>query len=170
MSEKKSIYFCGDIHGELRKLVWTITERYKATNIDLVVCGDFGVGFGRPKSMDVMYSRVLKRLEKNDIRLYTIRGNHDDPAWFDGKHDYPRLKFLEDHELVNIAGWSIYPIGGATSIDKAARIEAQKKIKTKCFWEGEKIERVDKYPGRADIIVSHTAPISFEPVVLETVI
>ena len=164
--KKNNIYFCGDIHGELRKLVWSLVERYKLKNISVVVCGDFGVGFGKPNSMNVLYSSVSDRLEKNNITIYTIRGNHDDPSWFDGKHDYTRLKFIVDNNPIDIEGWNIYPIGGATSIDRDYRLDLERTIDTKVFWEGEIITKVDKYPGKADIIVSHTAPISFEPVVL----
>lgn len=33
--------------------------------------------------------QVHASLEKNDICIYTIRGNHDGPAFFSGKHDDP---------------------------------------------------------------------------------
>lgn len=82
-----------------------------------VLVGDFGAGFGRPKSMDVAYGKVRAALEKNNISLYTIRGNHDDPAFFDGNHDYERLHFLPDHHIIELCGKKIYPIGGAVSAD-----------------------------------------------------
>lgn len=163
---KKNIFICGDIHGELKKLVWTLVIKQKLKDISIIIAGDFGVGFGRPNSMNVLYDRVKKRLENNNITIYTIRGNHDDPKYFDGAHNYPRLKFLEDYKIYEIDGWTVYPIGGATSIDKESRIEYNKKDpKLQYWWPGETIKRIDKFPNKTDIIISHTAPLFFEPVV-----
>ena len=78
------IGFCGDIHGELKKLVWLLVEKYKLSNGSVIVAGDFGAGFGRPRSMEVLYNSVRKKLEKADIMIYVVRGNHDDPSSFDG--------------------------------------------------------------------------------------
>jgi predicted phosphodiesterase len=146
--KKKNIFICGDIHGELKKLVWELTIKNDLKDISLIVVGDFGVGFGGHNSMKVLYDKVKKRLETNNINLYTIRGNHDDPSWFDGTHNFPRLKFLEDHKLITIDGWSIYPVGGATSIDREERIKINEKLESKnnnrrCWWPNENIV-VDK--------------------------
>lgn len=163
--KKENIFICGDIHGELKKLVWTLVVKLELKNISVIVVGDFGVGFGRPNSMNVQYNRIKKRLEENNINLYAVRGNHDDPSYFDGNHDYPRLKFLEDDKIIDICGWTVYPIGGATSTDREARIELNKKDKRlQYWWPGESIKKVSDYPSRSDIIISHTAPISFDPV------
>lgn len=170
---KKTIYFCGDIHGDLKELVWTIVEQHKLQDSSIIIVGDFGVGFGGPNSMQVLYDSVKDRLEKNNIKLYTCRGNHDDPQWFDGKHNFPNLEFLEDHKTIEIDGWSIYPIGGATSIDIKMRIEENEKLKRqgslkKVWWENERpVQKLNDLPGGVDIIISHTAPITFEPVAIK---
>ena len=164
--------FCGDIHGELNKLVWSLVEKHKLSSGSIIIAGDFGVGFGRPKAMDVLYAGIKKRLENNDITLYVVRGNHDDPGWFDGEHDYPRIKFLKDHEPVMIEGKLIYPIGGAVSVDQEERrlwnLEAQSYGSRKRYWwpnEGI-VQKTTELPDRVDIIVSHEAPLSFDPVIV----
>jgi hypothetical protein len=43
---------------------------------------------------------VRVALEKNDICIHTIRGNHDDPLFFDGLHNFERLHFLPDHRIL----------------------------------------------------------------------
>ena len=43
----RDLYFCGDIHGEFRTLVWTALEKYRIKNSDIIVLGDFGMGFGQ---------------------------------------------------------------------------------------------------------------------------
>ena len=108
---------CGDIHGALSGLVYDLVERYKIEHADILVLGDFGAGFGGPNAMNVRYDEVKKRLEGNDLCIYSIRGNHDDPSFFDGKHDYERLKFSPSHQIIELCGKKIYPIGGAVSND-----------------------------------------------------
>ena len=144
---------------------------------DILVVGDFGAGFGRPKSMDVAYGKVRAALEKNDICIYTIRGNHDNPAFFNGKHDYERLHFLPDHHIIELCGKRIYPIGGAVSADinlvdplsrKSRRMVNDSLIKfgssKRVWWPNEAPTQIaEDLPTVVDIVVSHDAPLSFNP-------
>ena len=57
MRNERQLWICGDIHGELSGLVRNSVNR-GISCADILVVGDFGAGFGRPKSMDVAYSRV----------------------------------------------------------------------------------------------------------------
>lgn len=165
MNEERTLLFCGDIHGELRELVWRITNRYKLSSVDVIILGDFGLGFD--KTIGHLYERIQKKLEKHDICLYSIRGNHDNPEMF-GKpeFDFPRLKFLGDHQIFEIDGRKIYTIGGACSTDVAWRKKWNNEHPKKpVWWEGEGVIQspLKDLPGKVDIIISHTAPISFEP-------
>lgn len=173
MDKENLLLFSGDIHGELKKLVWKVTIQLGLENVSLVVAGDFGVGFGAPGSMEVLYNSVKDRLEKYNITIYAVRGNHDDPSWFDGTHDYPRLRFLQDYKVYEIEGKTILPIGGAHSTDRESRIEdnlAYEKYgsRKRCWWPGEVIKKVpiSELPDKVDIIVTHEAPISFEPIIV----
>lgn len=176
---ERSLFMCGDIHGELKKLVYEeLLQKWSLKNADILILGDFGVGFGGPNSMDVRYREVEKRLIENDLTIYTINGNHDDPSYFDKKHDYDRLKFLPSHEIIELSGIKIYPVGGAVSIDidrkdpytgKTRREENDNFIRRgsrrRCWWENETpILKYDNLPIKVDIIVSHDAPLSFEPI------
>jgi len=161
---------CGDVHGEFAELVWTITNRYKITNADILVVGDFGMGFDN--ALPQVYKKYENRLEKADIVIHAIRGNHDDPAFFKDldKFSYPRLKFLEDNKIYNLCGYDIYTIGGANSTDISWRLEYNQKLATKgkdrrVWWEDEDIVKVpiEKLPKTVDIIVSHEAPLIFQP-------
>ena len=168
IDEDRLLIFCGDIHGELRELVHKLIEKYKIENADVIILGDFGVGFD--KSLNNTYNRIEKKLDNHDINIHTIRGNHDDPSFFINPKNYPRLKFLEDHKIYNISGRKIYTIGGANSTDIEDRLKdnevRKRKHKLPCWWEDEVIEKkYDDLPGRVDIIISHEAPLCFEPVV-----
>ena len=170
--EKTDLFFVGDIHGELKTSVYELVERYKIKNANIIYLGDFGVGFGKPKSIHHLYSEVVGRLEKNNLNLFTIRGNHDNRDFFDGTHDFPRLKFLPDHQLVTISGKTIYPVGGGTSVDKDWRIMENNEAKKRgsClryWWSGERVtKKYTNLPARPDIIISHEAPMDFEPVII----
>lgn len=164
MKERK-LFVCGDIHGKLKTLVWKLVEQYKIENADVIMLGDIGVGFGRPKSLEVMYKSVEQRLLRSDIKLWGIRGNHDDPSYFNGSIVYPFLELLPDHLVVEIGDWKVYPIGGAISEDREERL--QKRSKYPIYWKGEGIERKGEnfdYPPKVDIVVSHESPISFQPI------
>lgn len=177
----KELYFCGDIHGKYREFVWTVCIKKDIKDSSIVVLGDFGVGF--TKDLEVEYKKSLPRLEKNNIYLYVLRGNHDDPKYFkDGSYDFPRLKFLQDHKVYDISGRLIYTIGGAYSTDanldpscnsiSDRKVESEKRIlkgKMPIWWEDENVTEVyDNLPPKVDIIISHTAPLRFEPIPIRT--
>lgn len=177
MGAGRQLWICGDIHGEVSGLVRDAVNR-GISCADILVVGDFGAGFGRPKSMDVAYGKVRAALEKNDICIYTVRGNHDDPAFFDGKHDYERLHFLPDHHIIELCGKKIYPIGGAVSADidfvdpltrKSRRMVNDALIRygsTKRVWWPDETPSASSgtlFPECVDIVVSHEAPLSFDP-------
>lgn len=167
----KNLYFSGDIHGDYKEFVWTITKKYGIRNSAILVLGDFGVGFDR--TMYDLYQWSEKRLNDTNNVILAIRGNHDDPEYFkeENKYSYPRLRFLEDHKVYNICGRSIYTIGGANSTDISYRLEINQRLASKgkdrrVWWEGEDIiKKYDELPTKVDIIVSHSAPLSFLPVI-----
>lgn len=174
---QRQLWICGDIHGEISRLVHTVVHEQKISCADILVVGDFGAGFGRPNSMDVKYREISSLLRTSDICLYTIRGNHDDPAFFDGSRDYERLHFLPDHKMIVLCGKSIFPIGGAVSTDidlidpltrKSRRLINESLIKhgssKRVWWQNEApVQITEGLPRSADIIVSHEAPLSFAP-------
>ena len=70
-------------------------------------------------------------------------------------------------------GYNILCIGGGVSTDRDERIEYNNtKVKPKhplCYWENEKIDYIDDIediPCRVDVMLTHTAPISFDPPLL----
>ena len=168
----KDVYFCGDIHGNFAELVLKM-ERYKIKDSAVIILGDCGFGFENPGHYLHYYKKKLeKKLELYNNIILCIRGNHDDPRYFDDPEfipDIPRLKTLNSNTLLKVLRYNILCIGGAISIDRKDRIKENTKIKSehpKCYWENEKIDFIDDVediPCRVDIVLSHTAPISFDP-------
>lgn len=171
MSEFKDLYFCGDIHGNYKELIYNATKRYDLHDAAIVVLGDFGIGFD--KTMPDLYKWSEEKLNDHNLTIMAVRGNHDDPAYFKNEEEssYPRLRFLEDHKVYELAGRSVYTIGGASSIDIEDRIKYNQELvakgkDTRVWWEDEGIvEKREDLPTYVDIIISHAAPLSFLPVI-----
>ena len=83
----KEKYLLGDIHGE-----WSVilNHLHRVSEFDLKekdrVCyiqvGDFGMGY-RAKEKEFAKLKILnEELTKHNSDLFIIRGNHDDPEWF----------------------------------------------------------------------------------------
>ena len=176
------LYFCGDVHGKYKELVWKLCEKNDIRDSGILVLGDFGIGFTR--DMSDLYNKTEKKLEDRNLTIYVLRGNHDDPQYFtdEEKYSYPRLRFLEDHRVYNICDRSIYIIGGANStdanIDSECTTIVDRKVETEerlrehklpTWWEDEPVvEKLDDLPTRVDIIASHCAPLNFDPVLMRT--
>jgi DNA repair exonuclease SbcCD nuclease subunit len=161
------LYILGDTHGNWKHILWMVKQKgIKDTTIYHV--GDIEVGF-------IAYDREMENLEwlneqfkKFNIVFYGIRGNHDNPYFFDGTVNMTNLKLLADYTLVNIEGKGVLGVGGATSIDRRPRIvENEANIRygndKKCYWTGEKFildeDKLEELkPGDVDIVVTHTAP------------
>lgn len=169
---KRNLVLVGDIHGEYRTLVWKITNQYQMKDTDIVVLGDFGVGFDNTMTHNYKWSE--KKLEDSGNMIYTLRGNHDDPLYFtdESKYSYPRLIFMEDYKLYTLGDDRvILPIGGANSIDIEDRLKNNQKWASmgsdrRCWWEDEDVKRVDPetLPLKVDIILSHESPLVFDPI------
>lgn len=161
---ERKLIICGDLHGELPTLVYKAPE-----NSDILVVGDIGVGFGGPNSFKVQVESVKKSMDRKNLMIYCIRGNHDDPDFFDGTIYSDRLTLLEDHKPFIVGKKLIYPIGGAPSHDKKDRLAKNEKLKSygsnkRIWWDGECIvKNIEKLPTHIDIMLSHDSPTFFEP-------
>lgn len=163
MMERK-LLICGDLHGELPTLIYKAPE-----NSDILVVGDIGVGFGGPNSFDVLVGSVFNSMERKNIRVFCIRGNHDNPEFFDGRIIRDRVTLLKDHIPFTLHDLLIYPIGGAPSHDKDWRLKKNAKQERygsskRIWWPGECIvAHTEKLPVKIDIMLSHDSPTFFEP-------
>lgn len=58
-----------------------------------------------------------------------VRGNHDNPAYFDGKpFKHKRFMAIPDYSIVKACGHTLLCIGGAISIDRSYRMNAWEQI------------------------------------------
>jgi len=159
------IVFTGDWHGEYDRAY----RKIKALDLrDCVIIqvGDFGIGFERRKK-DLRKLDILnKQLVNRNIILYAIRGNHDDPIYFDGSINLSNLKLLKDYTVLDIEGVKILCVGGAISIDRKPNpdvVDAYgRKYKGRTegtnYWSNEAFVFQNVDLVNIDIVVTHTAP------------
>lgn len=149
------IIFCGDIHGNWKYLIDKI-RMYKMENAHIILCGDIGIGFKNNPEKEIKELEYWSvPLSKNNNMIYAVRGNHDDPAFFDGNHNASNIKLIKDYTVLEIEDQNILCIGGATSIDRVQRREGT------TYWKDEQPvynEEILSNTYGIDIVASHTAP------------
>lgn len=179
--EAKSVVVCGDIHGDFNGLIGKLCLQYQLENTLLIVAGDCGFGFNEIGYYKEVAKRHRKPLNDSNNWVVFVRGNHDNPAYFDGKAiNHKRFIAVPDYSIIQAAGLTILCVGGAISIDRQYRIKAwqQKEDKEKRFpssgaqdsfvpnyyWENEppildaeKLSVIgEKF--KVDAVITHTAP------------
>ena len=121
-SEAKQVLVCGDIHGAFETLVYKACVQYSMTDTVIIVAGDCGFGFERPNYYTTLYNRLAGRLSKANNWVVFVRGNHDDPSYFnEEKVSYERFRCVPDYSVINVCGRNILCVGGAVSIDRKYR-------------------------------------------------
>ena len=167
-SDAKCIVICGDIHGAFEEMVFKLCVQYGMTDTLLIVAGDCGFGFEKPGYYEQIFSKVSRRLTKANNWIAMIRGNHDDPAYFQEQRiNHERFRCVPDYSIVTACGHTILCIGGAISIDRTYRLAADSRpysAQTACYWADE-MPRFDEETlaeinanYKVDTVVTHTAP------------
>lgn len=131
-------------------------------NTTIIQVGDFGVGFRSRARMDEEMTTLNERLARNENNLLVIRGNHDDPSYFDGNYNFSNIEFLPDYTVREIEGKTYLFVGGALSIDRCVRRAGVD------YWLDEKfvldVDKLNSIEGNVDIVIAHSSPSFCEPV------
>lgn len=151
--------FLGDLHGDDHLIVAALAGgRYDGRTI--IQVGDFGVGFRSAAAEARRLGALNEVLDDHRVRLYVVRGNHDDPAVFrDGRYNRSWLTFVPDYTLLAVDDQQVLCVGGAISVDRTARAVSGWE-----WWPDEGVVwQPDQVQGRPHVIVTHTAPAFCPP-------
>lgn len=155
--DKEQIIFVGDVHGKFSTLEHYLHDRYKIENSIIIICGDFGIGFNKHNYyIDELNNKLNNKLLKFNNHLIVVRGNHDDPKYFNNSNEFgSNIILVKDYSIININGYNILCLGGAISVDRRYR------IKDKTWRKDEKFilnKELLSTISNIDYIVSHTSP------------
>ncbi len=129
----EQVIFLGDLHGNFDTLLFWM-KNFVFKNTAIIVCGDIGFGFHKPEYYRLKLEAINTFCKQSDCRVFFIRGNHDDPEYFDGSNidksayvtfdcvhavsDYSCIQVWKDGKVVH----TILCVGGGVSIDRTWRI------------------------------------------------
>lgn len=118
----KSIVISGDIHGDFNRLIFKMCVQYEMRDTLLIVAGDCGFGFENRGYYEDLTKRNSKRLTESNNWIVFVRGNHDNPAYFDGKaFCHRRMMCIPDYTIIQACSHTILCVGGGISIDRVYR-------------------------------------------------
>lgn len=171
------IYITGDTHGDFERIFEFCAEYDTQKDDILIILGDAGINF-HLNERDTALKLTLSQLP---VTLFCIHGNHEERPyevsgyeemqWHGGlvyvEPEFPNLIFASDGEIYDLDGRSVVVIGGAYSVDKNYRIRnclpwfetEQPDDATKKYVE----YRLEKHGWQVDTVLTHTAPLKFEP-------
>jgi 3-oxoacid CoA-transferase subunit A len=174
----KVIYITGDTHGRFEHIK-KLCRRNETTHEDLlIILGDAGINYSGG-----IKDRIKKELLYSlPITILCIHGNHEMrpntlpgytmKEWQEGivfvEHEYPNILFAKDGEIYLLNGKRTIAIGGACSVDKQMREtygfgwwpDEQPSPQIKAYVE----RRLSESNWKVDVVLSHTAPLKYEPV------
>lgn len=172
------IYITGDTHRDFSS-IYKLCDVGETTIEDtIIILGDVGINyFGDRRDKE-----LKEELSKLPITLFCVHGNHEMRPQSIGSYElgeafkgtvyvepeYPNLKFAVDGELYEIGGYKTAVCGGAYSVDKEYRLahgwnwfpDEQPDDVTK----RRVVELLNKMGWKVDCMLTHTAPLKYEPV------
>jgi len=160
----KHLLFCGDIHDKY-DIIPNFIRDQELDTCAVFQAGDFGIGFEPDKTEQKRLGWLNKRMAHSNSDLFVIRGNHDNPKYFDGNTVLSNVNLLKDYTVININGWNVLGVGGATSVDRTDRGSwwhpSKKPNGLNDYWKDEVFvldEDILNELRDIDIVVTHSAP------------
>lgn len=144
MTLESKILIISDIHGNLKDLSVALDKAHHNNVKEIVQLGDFGYGFSFDEDKCVFLTATQRLLEKYDINLTFISGNHDNCPhlwkragidWENYTTTVKRTQLTENIAYQPFGSFNdgILWLGGGYSVDQDARIEGVD------YWKEEEI-------------------------------
>lgn len=150
------VFFLGDVHGD--KNAWLYSINSIPNNSLIIQVGDgLALGFQGKENINT-YDYLQSFLEEKNITILTIRGNHENPKYWEKTKWHGRICLAADYETAIINNKRFQFVGGAISIDQCYRTPNID------WWLNEKLVLKEKLCRDCDVLVMHTAPNFVFPV------
>jgi len=168
----------GDIHGNVKELIYKIVNQYQLKNSINIVNGDIGFGFESLQYIIELFIKLDLKLLQNNNHIVLYRGNHDDPSYFNGENNkifeqFSNIHVVPDYSIISINdSFNILCIGGAISVDRTERLQEMnpnfsrhsfKKFKT-IYWGDENViyneNKLDEINNNfvINMVCTHSSP------------
>jgi Icc-related predicted phosphoesterase len=141
----------GDNHGQWDRLARLIDQK-EIKDCILISVGDCGIGFVSYEKQMRQCIDLNNRFKKRGIQYYAIRGNHDDPAYFDGSVNLSNFKLLSDYHTEIFNNQKFLFVGGGISIDRLLRTLDHS------YWINEAFVLDQSKIIDCDVLITHSAP------------
>lgn len=151
------LFLVGDIHGKWNTLFDKL-DFYKIRDCVLVAVGDLGIGYTSPRKEFRGLKLLNNRFKKRGIDFMAIRGNHDDPSYFNSERKWSNILFLKDYSTFEHNGEKFLCVGGAVSVDRRDLIPGQS------WWEDEVFILDPEKTEKCDVLITHSGPNWIGPV------
>lgn len=154
----KAVYILGDVHGKWEELFSRINAN-EITGCYLICVGDLGIGFKGSHSKEIRSLEIANEFfAKRDIQFLSIRGNHDNPAFFNTEiQKFTNLRLIPDYHVEFINDEKFLFVGGAISIDRRIR---QLNVS---YWKDEPMVLRQEFVVECDVLITHSAPTWLGP-------
>lgn len=182
-NEKHDVFFIGDVHGCFAAIAPWI-KQHDLRDCIIIFCGDFGLGFEKLNKETSDLQSSDRECDTRNIDCYILRGNHDDPEYYNSgiELNLKRFKPISDYTVISTPEHKILCVGGAVSVDRAYRkVEYEERLqklfvkkysvkkakeKTKLYWwknepfvlNTDAIDSIIEQGIIIDTVATHTAP------------
>lgn len=157
----------GDLHGDWGRLNSLVNKKQPEI---ILQCGDFGWWPKMEVTRPVLYGQqkewILKGIKPDGAKIYWCDGNHEEHPLLtqDGLiHEmYENVYHASRESILTLPdGRTVMFISGADSIDKGMRTPGHDWFhEENITWD--QFELAMAYDDKVDIVISHTAPGSFD--------
>lgn len=144
--------FLGDIHRNF-KVIFDFCKSYEYEG-NIIQVGDFGLGFNTREHEIKLLESINNVMTQLNSNLYVIRGNHDDPRYWNEWHqEFSNLHLVKDYTVLELEGYKMLCIGGALSVDRIERNAGVDYFPDEVFTFKPELMPTEPF----DILVTHTS-------------
>jgi len=124
----------------MKKMSKMMNCGYNLTDTVIIVDGCNGFGERDLKYYHDKLEMFNKVLADNNTHVLFVRGN-DDPKYFeDALIDLSNIKTIQDYSVIKLSKFNCLCVGGCVSLDRTWRMEQEKRVGRKMYWENERMQ------------------------------